>query len=289
MGMKKAAQCSETDKHADQITSLFFYKGRLFSSANDGYIKVWSPDLKLITSFQAHPVNVYSAAILNDTIYSCSNDGTIQSWDANDFQKKKTIFQDSTSDTTKLHVSGGKLFSGSDQGVVQAWENDELSGRYETMEEIWDLLVIENTLYTARCLDVVVTEMKPGSKSSCSVRGTIEGHSPIRRLGDLICFLSRDAKTLLVHDSSSKTGFAKKAEIKLSNDLLVNELLALGDTTVLSGGYDKLVNKWDVSAQKNIGSVDVGGTIVSFTSSQDANDVIFAGTDTGHVIRVDSV
>lgn len=45
---------------------------------------------------------------------------------------------------------------------VQAWENDELSGRYETMEEIWDLLVIENTLYTARCLDVVVTEMKPG-------------------------------------------------------------------------------------------------------------------------------
>lgn len=40
MGMKKAAQCSETDKHADQITSLFFYKGRLFSSANDGYIKV---------------------------------------------------------------------------------------------------------------------------------------------------------------------------------------------------------------------------------------------------------
>ena len=46
---------------------------------------------------------------------------------------------------------------------IRVWVNDEQVGSYEVGEEVWDLLVKDNLLFTVRNIDVSVTEMIPGT------------------------------------------------------------------------------------------------------------------------------
>lgn len=79
---------------------------------------MWDTDLKLQAEFQAHPVNVYSMAILEDTLYSSSNDGTIQAWNIGSWTQKKTLFNNPNDEVLRLTTSNKKLYSGDDKGRV---------------------------------------------------------------------------------------------------------------------------------------------------------------------------
>lgn len=81
--------------------------------------KVWNPDLKLIKETHAHPVNIYSLAAHENLVFTCSNDGTIQSWDAETLEKKKTLIENPSDEQLRLFATpDGKLYSGDDKGNV---------------------------------------------------------------------------------------------------------------------------------------------------------------------------
>ncbi|KAE8736981.1 hypothetical protein FOCC_FOCC017562, partial [Frankliniella occidentalis] len=107
--MKKSASVTEQERHLENVATLLFHKGKLFSGADDGKIKMWSPDLKLEAEVQAHPVNVYSLAADGDMLYSSSNDGSIRSWNiAENLAAGPVVKPDCNVETMKLKVANDK-------------------------------------------------------------------------------------------------------------------------------------------------------------------------------------
>ena len=85
-------------------------------------LQVWSPDLKLENEIQAHESVVYHIAASDDTLYSCSNDGTIQAWSLDTLKHKKTLLT-YTDEVERIYFVDGKLYSGDDKGIVSLEEN----------------------------------------------------------------------------------------------------------------------------------------------------------------------
>jgi WD40 repeat protein len=55
---------------------------------------------------------------MKNTLYSCSNDGTIQAWSLDTLKHVKTLFQSSEEEILRLYVIDGRLYSGDDKGIV---------------------------------------------------------------------------------------------------------------------------------------------------------------------------
>jgi hypothetical protein len=53
-----------------------------------------------------------------NTLYSCSNDGTIQAWSLDGLKHMKTLFESSDEEILRLYVIDGTLYSGNDKGIV---------------------------------------------------------------------------------------------------------------------------------------------------------------------------
>lgn len=79
---------------------------------------MWAPDLKFLKEVQAHPCSIFSITASDDTLYSCSNDGTVKSWDLESLNEKKLLLEDKEVEFWKVKYSNGVLFIGDDQGNV---------------------------------------------------------------------------------------------------------------------------------------------------------------------------
>ncbi|RZF38235.1 zinc finger CCCH domain-containing protein 17 [Nilaparvata lugens] len=287
MSFKVIASVSEAERHLRDVVALAFHNGKLYTGADDGKIKIWSPDLKLISEFQAHSVNVYSLAVTDDTLYTCSNDGTIQAWNLSNNEPKKTLQNNPNIEVLRLHLANGKLYSGEDKGNVRVWENDEQVALYEMGEEIWDLLVHGDMLFTARNLDINITEMLPEKQNQFTSRGAVEGRSPIRLAGDKICFMSRCGRNVLLHETTVESRFKQVAQMK-AHEMIVNALCVSEEPqlTIYSGGYDNTLKGWDAATQKCTGSLDLGVCINALCSGPKGE--IYVASANGHMVRVEA-
>lgn len=242
--------------------------------------------MKLIKEIQAHPVNVYSIAAHGNTVYTCSNDGTIQSWDTDSLEKKKTLIENPSDEQLRLFAArDGKLYSGDDKGNIRVWVNDEQVGNYEVGEEVWDLLVKDNLLFTVRNLDVSVTEMIEGPKSLYCARGSFHGRSPLRMLQKYICFMGRCGRVINIHEISKENNFKKHADIQ-AHELIVNAMCCKEEPnpTIYSGGYDKTVKSWDLETQKSKDSIELD-TCINFLCDGPAGHVYVGGIN-GYLARI---
>ncbi|CAB0014529.1 unnamed protein product [Nesidiocoris tenuis] len=176
---------------------------------------IWTQDLDHVATIDAHPVNVYSLAVLGDTLYSCSNDGTLKAWNWGTWDLKKTILEKQQNDIIKVYTDDDKLYASNDQGEVSrvgkgpilvlddgfgkiddhedsavvrvksltcAWIgintelHEQLTASYYLHEDIADLLIIGSLVFNARNVDVSVTEMM-GRTSSFTNPVKINPHS----------------------------------------------------------------------------------------------------------------
>ena len=85
--------------------------------------QAWEEDLKKVTEVRAHESSVFCLAASDDTIYSCSNDGSIKAWTVNDLTPKGDIFKNE-SEIYRLFSSNGHLFSSDEYGVVSKLTGD---------------------------------------------------------------------------------------------------------------------------------------------------------------------
>jgi WD40 repeat protein len=62
---------------------------------------------------------VYCLAASEETLYSCSNDGTIKAWSLDDYQLRKTLIENPQNEISRLFFTEGRLYSGDDKGNVR--------------------------------------------------------------------------------------------------------------------------------------------------------------------------
>nr|CAD7596597.1 unnamed protein product [Timema genevievae] len=244
---------------------------------------VWDPHLRFLMELRAHESVVFHLATIGDTLYTCSNDGTIKAWDIDTLEHKKTLLQ-YDSEVWRFFAAHGRLYAGDVKGIVRVYENDELVRMYDLTEEVRDIAVSTQLLYTVRDRDVVITELLPGPKGHAVTRKTIEGSSPMCLVGDMICFVSRSARDILVHDNNKQSFFKELGKIQ-AHEMIINTLCPEGDSIVYSGGYDAKVKKWDMSNMKLLDSCDISRSI-SALSIGSRGQVYVAGSS-GYIARLD--
>ncbi|KAG8275468.1 hypothetical protein J6590_085372 [Homalodisca vitripennis] len=282
MGFSESARVSEEERHLSDVTCLLLHQDKLYSGADDGKVKVWSLDLKLIKEIDAHPVNVYCLAASDDALYTCSNDGTIKSWSLDTMELRSTLIENPSNEIMRLYFIDGKLYSGDDKGNVMVWQNDKQIGQYEVGEEVWDIIVNGNFLFTVRNLDVSIIEMKPGGKHYTFLQ-SLNGRSPLQQAGSKFCFMDRDGRTIHVHEISKESKFQAITKIQ-AHEMIVNTLCFV-DTTVFSGGYDKVVKRWDVLTQQCTATAELETVINTLTATQPGT--VYVGGAFGYLSKID--
>ncbi|XP_063227807.1 F-box and WD repeat domain-containing 11-A-like isoform X3 [Bacillus rossius redtenbacheri] len=283
MSLRVTATVSETDKHSNDVTGLCFHDGKLYSAAEDGKVKVWTPELRKLAEFRAHDSAVFHLAALGDQLYTCSNDGSaVQAWDAASGERRTTLLGGGA-EVWRLHAHDGKLYAGDAQGVVRIWSGDVLVRSFELTEEVRGLAVQGNLIYTVRDRDLVITETLAGEKSGPVTRQTIEGSSPLCLVGTRVCFASRSGVDILVHDNSKETRFKQLGIIK-AHDMIMNALCGEGETTLYSGGYDGKLKKWDLSTLQSLGECPVAPCINAICAG--TTGTVYVGASGGYIARI---
>lgn len=85
------------------------------------------------------------------------------------------------------------------------WENDKILFKFNLVEEVKSLAVEKSTIYTARDLDAVVTEIMAGKSGKYSTKATIPGRAPLALIGPIVderrsffVFGTRDGKGVVL-------------------------------------------------------------------------------------------
>lgn len=287
--MKKSASVSEQERHLENVNVLLFHKGKVFSGADDGKIKMWSPDLKLEAEVQAHPVNVFSLAADCDTLYSCSNDGSIRTWDiTKNLAAGKVIKEDCAVETTKLKIANDKLYGGDVDGMVTVYKGTKKVKQYEILEEVGDMEVLDNLLYTCRDTYVTITEMI-GEKSAFQMRKSMQGRMPLAVSESRLVFTSRDGRCIQIHDNNKENNFEEVAGVP-AHEMIINAMCISKDGRyVFTGGYDRVVKRWDLESPAESGVTGEFSTepVISSLCAGDKGQIYVGGT-AGYLVRVEA-
>lgn len=126
-------------QHKDSISCLAYnsFEKLLYTGSWDHTVKVWRiSEKRCVDSFIAHEGNV-NAIVINQEdgcVFTCSSDGSVKIW--------RRVFRESShmltmtlkfqpSPVNALALSNGRfLYSGSSDGLINFWEKETISGRY---------------------------------------------------------------------------------------------------------------------------------------------------------------
>ncbi|XP_034250433.1 myosin heavy chain kinase B [Thrips palmi] len=287
--MKKSASVSEKERHLENVATLLFHRGKLYSGADDGKIKMWSSDLKLEAEVQAHPVNVYSLAAEGDTLYSSSNDGSIRSWNILDNLKPGLVVkEDCDVETMKLKYANDQLYGGDVDGMVTVYKGAKKVKQYEILEEVGDMEVLDNLLYTCRDTYVTITEML-GKKSGFTMRKSMQGRSPLAVSERRLVFTSTDGRCIQIHENNKENNFEEVAGVPAHEMIIQAMCISKDGRYVFTGGYDRCVRRWDLDTPRESGVTGEFNTepVVSSLCAGEKGQIYVGGT-AGYLVRVEA-
>ncbi|KAK6628028.1 hypothetical protein RUM44_010510 [Polyplax serrata] len=278
MSLKVVKNCDREKKHGCNVSNIVCHGDLVVTGSDDGKIKIWKSDLELLSEMEA-PAGILSMTTSENLLYTCTTDESIRSWDLGTGKSSGT-FTSSLYQPQKLFMdpSTKVLWAGDSQGNVAKFEGGKQTGKFELVEEIWDLMVYGNTVYTARDRDVVVAEVVYGAHvPRVTIKATLQGRSPFCIAGNHFCFLNREGRNINVHENKMAEKFPLSKEI-VASELIINALTSSGDNVVYSGGYDSTVKKWDLKSSNCLGSVNLGCCINALASKSE-NEVYVARSD----------
>ncbi|KAM7276054.1 hypothetical protein ACFE04_017920 [Oxalis oulophora] len=132
-----------TNQHKDCVSCMAYYhaEGILYTGSFDKTVKAWRvSDKKCVDSFLAHDSNV-NAIVVNQEdgcVFTCSSDGSVKIWRRVYRENSHTLtmtlkFQQSPVNALALSCSSFNncfLYSGSSDGMINFWEKERMSGRF---------------------------------------------------------------------------------------------------------------------------------------------------------------
>ncbi|XP_973588.2 uncharacterized protein LOC662397 [Tribolium castaneum] len=292
MPLHVATRADDADKHEFDVNQLIYHKGKVYSGADDGKIKMWAPDLKFLKEVQAHPCSIFSITANDNTIYSCSNDGTVKGWELETLKEKKLFLEDKEVEFWRVKHDKGVLYIGDDQGNLRIYKNCEtFYGSINVAIPVKDLAIKDNLIFAAKDNDVIVTDLHlQGEKPQFGIKATIMGRGPLALVDDKAIFMSREGKDIIVNQIMEQQHFKEIARVAGAHDMIINGATAVnwdGNALLFTAGWDKLIKQWKVAndSLKLDGSCTID-FIVNTMVYGDKGQVYVAGGD-GHVARLD--
>lgn len=148
---------------------------------------MWDHDLNFVRDIEANKDYVLSLAVnTKGHLYSTARDGTLRYFPRPLKNNNSEILQQVVlDDLTAVCCVEDVLFSGDDKGTVTKWYNHKPGCQYNIIEEVKSMHVENNILYTARDLDAVITDIRPGQESYVT-KATIPGRAPLTLSGPLV-------------------------------------------------------------------------------------------------------
>lgn len=293
MKLRVGCRVDDTDKHEFDVNNLLYHKNLLYSGGDDGRIKIWSSDLTKLAEVHAHPCSVYSLAANEDTIFSCSDDGTIKAFELGTLKEKGTLHHEDRTEFWTISYSGGYLYSGDNDGNIKVWKGGkEYYGTFNIAEPVKYMLADGHTLFTAKDTDIIITEVKTeGEHIHYGIENSFMGRGPITLIGsDLFGFTSREERDIIIHENSKKSAFKELSKVEGAHEKIINALAGAkwGDKIVVfSGGWDKQVKKWNIDEDmvKLDCSCDTE-IVVNAIAVGDKGEIYVGGGD-GHILRME--
>ena len=97
------------------------------------------------------------------------------------------------------------------------WKDDKIVASTDTMEEVRDMMVLDNYLFTVRDTDLIVTEMYPGDEYRFLIKAVLEGASaPMCVASNKLLFVGRNGKDVCVHDNKPELSYPEVGHIAVS-------------------------------------------------------------------------
>ncbi|KAJ8959947.1 hypothetical protein NQ317_002012 [Molorchus minor] len=241
---------------------------------------VWSMDLVKLAEVQAHPITVSSIAASDDTLFCCSNDGIIKSFDLETLKLKSNIIHEDNKQFWKLLHDGECLYAGDDEGTLKIWKHGQYFGSLLADD-------VKDTAFQS----TGVSLMKKGEALQYGLKNSFMGRGPITLVGDLMfAYVARNGKDIVIHENKDSAHYREIANVQGAHELVINALSGTiwnNKPIMFSGGWDKQIKKWliDEDIVKSVGSVDADMVVNSIVIGDKGE--IYAGGVDGHIIRVE--
>ncbi|KAL8056141.1 hypothetical protein ABFS82_04G099700 [Erythranthe guttata] len=211
----------KTLRHKDSISCLAYnsFEKLLYTGSWDHTVKVWRiAEKRCVDSFIAHDGSV-NAIVINQEdgcVFTCSSDGTVKIW-RRVFRESAHIltmtlkFQPSPVNALALSLTTKGdcfLYSGSSDGLINFWEKEKISGRYNHTG------FLSGHHFAVLCLVTVEELILSGSEDSTiriwkredsfhTCLAVIDGHhGPVKCLAAAVEETGEVVKGLLVYSAS---------------------------------------------------------------------------------------
>lgn len=229
--------------HAVQPFALATGNGYIYSSSNDGAIRVWSPLGQKITELQTCGADVGALLVFDSLVYAGDEDGNIMVYESNNRKAWYNVLEE----VKCLCLNPPYLFTARDL--------------YVTVTEI----------------------KPEESKTRFMTRHNIEGRAPVKITNNRLVFTSRTGNNLCLHDLSIDTTFEKLDEAKVSdmivNTLAANgNYVWTGSWDGLVRRWDITGDKL-----KAVGEINLGGCINSLVTDGERAYAAVAGGKIVHI------
>lgn len=288
VALKQVAEANKESQHSADLECILLNGDLVYSTADDGMVKIWNKDLVLQKEFKAHDYAVYHLLIFKDRLFSASIDSTIKVWNLATLELLQTL-TNHEQPVRKLATNGKRLFSGDERGNVVVFNGDSLASenRYETVEELWDLAAWDNLFFTVRDRGLSVTEVKEDDTNMYTVVKSLQGRAPIYVSAKYLVYSEfGTGYGLLVHQYQP-SDFPKLAELR-AHERIVTCMSGgvVGSTErVASSGYDNKVFLWDLASSKLLTTCETCGVTPSALAMA-ADGAVYVGGPDGYLVKM---
>ncbi|KAJ8917134.1 hypothetical protein NQ315_012624 [Exocentrus adspersus] len=296
-----SAKVKDEDKHTEDVTCIAYHKGKVYTGSDDCCIKVYDTNLNKIGEVEAHESSVFSVAASDEHLYSCSDEGTIKTFDLDTLKEESTVVKDEQTEYWKLFYTDGYLYSGDNLGNVIVWKHGKEIGETNIAEPIRDLAVSGNFLFTVKHSDLVVTELHLDSirideemkrQIKFASKAVHPGRAPLGLIGSkyVACADRQEGKNIIVIENSDESHFKHFTKINNASEMLINAIAGTeinGETVLFSGGWDRKLKKFRFEKdQVKLDCTSDVGFVINCIAVGESGEIYVGGSD-GELLRLE--
>ncbi|CAL4060898.1 unnamed protein product [Meganyctiphanes norvegica] len=275
------AQASEEHQHGSDCEGITVYSDYVITGADDGKIKVWDSNLKLLREVQAFDDSIQRVVVSNDVVYALSY-RIIKAFEFESLAPKDLAIPPFKCDVRCLKADDEYLYVGNDEGYIYTYDlSGQKVGERKLTEPVFDMYLTSGRIFSVRDRGITVSEPRKIG-SDLIVLQTLRGSYPLALWDNYLASANQEeTKNIVVYNKDS---YKKICDIQ-GHDLII--LCMCGwDSWLASGSYDKKLKLWDMSNNGNLAAeVELPGFVMSTVTNGDGA-YIYVGLKFGYVCKV---